>query len=86
MKESTTQNIVNGDTFVKKGKNEMKPADIAVYYNQQKGNGHVMLFVGWTSGHKMVWAEMKGHKVNGVVSSYTPDESIYEYKKHKYLD
>lgn len=86
MEESTTKGMFYGKVFVDTEKNKMKPADIAVRYNKNKGNGHVILFVGWTSEHKMVWAEMKGHEVNGVVSSYTPDESIYQYRKYKYLD
>lgn len=74
---------------MKIAKDEMQPGDIAVYsrytWNEKKQrnerNGHVVLFVGWTSGHEMVWAEMKNHKENGKVSSFTPANQ-YIYKKY----
>ena len=76
MKSNNTGDMIDTGDFKKIGEGDLKTADIALR------NGHVMLFVGWTSGHEMVWAEMKQHSVDGRVSTYTPDDR-YEYRTFK---
>ena len=80
MDSNNTTNMMDKKEFISIPREQLKTADIAVRY------GHTMIFVGFTSGGEMVWAEMANHKEDGKVSSYTPSNN-YVYKTfHDSLD
>ena len=79
IKASNTDGLMKERDLSEIEKEELKTADIAVRY------GHTMIFVGFTSGGEMVWAEMANHKEDGKVSSYTPTNN-FKYKKYRSLD
>lgn len=92
MRAGDTGGLYSSKEFVVIQKENLKPADITVRWKlsyDTKGNpyseGHVILFVGWTSENKMVWVEMSNHAHDSRFSSYSPD-SRFSYKKFKVLN
>ena len=69
---SNTEGISEGTDFAPTTKDTLKPADVAVKggyvdvqvngkQEQEQKNGHVIVFVGYTSTNEMVWIEMGSH-------------------------
>lgn len=94
MESSSTEGMSGKADFLTATKDELKPADIAVkgeYVTVKDNgkdknvwkNGHVVVFVGYTSTNKMVWIEMGSHKNDRGFSSKTLGTE-YTLKKFKH--
>ncbi|GLC80077.1 hypothetical protein LBYZC6_21910 [Lacrimispora brassicae] len=89
---STTEGMSKKADFVPTTKEELKPADIAVkgeYVTVKVNgkdklewkNGHVIVFVGYTSTNEMVWVEMGSH---GNDRKFTSKSLGAEYRLKKF--
>ena len=91
---SSTEGMSTRADFIPTTKDELKPADIAVKggyedvkvngkWEQEWKNGHVIVFVGYTSTNEMVWIEMGSHGNDRKFTSKTLGAE-YRLKKYKY--